>query len=161
MKNWKSLFFICLVILFLFGCGKNSEVSKKFPGIDLPLSQFNSEVAIIEDPGTQGPYKNGEMLFFIIENRSSQEYIFSNDMGVKIFQEQNGSWVTIENPVFYTEESKYLLTQDEYPAGLTLVVTPYIPDLVEPTIIRIAIQGQYAEKPGKLVGAYIDIQLNP
>ena len=157
---------ICLLLiigaLLISSCSSHIDRdAEKLPGIDVPLKTLNQKMDLLIYPGMQATHKNGEMLAFLIRNKSNETIIFNHDFGSLIFIKKDGEWKQIENKSGYPEGKNILPTFDDDPTGLVLTVLPEVGDLTAEATARILVIGHVIDRPAEQVGAYIDVQYEP
>lgn len=161
MRN-RVYLLLMLTALIIVSCSNMSEQGvKKLPGIDIPVSKMNREITMEADPGMLQVHKNGEILGFLIRNRTANTISFSQNFGVKIFKKQGADWESVEDKMGYPEGENILPTNTTDPTGLAFFVLPDLEDIDESTNVRIVIIGHITNKPTEQVGAYIDILYEP
>ncbi len=156
----KTIFLLLFMILVVQGCSSSSS-KKDLPGIDINTDKINTDFIIFEDPigGSANSHKNNEFLIIRVKNLSDSQIEFSPGY-IKLFAKVEDSWVPIDNFMKRPEIVERLPTTDEFPPGMDVTVIPWIPDMEEPTPVRIFFIGQNVGT-GEKVGAYMDIELLP
>lgn len=138
--------------------GKNDEIMS---GVDVPAKEFNQKMYLLSFPGMPETHKNGEMLAFLLKNKSNETIILNHDFGSLVFIKQGNDWKQVENKMGYPESKIILPTYANDPTGLVFIVMPNVGDLQGETTVRIIAIGNVKEKPTEQVGAYIDVQYKP
>jgi hypothetical protein len=161
--NRKIAYLLIMIgVLITNACTPNStNVAEKMPGIDIPLTEFNTKVVMLNFPDNPPAYKDGDLFIFLIKNRSADEIIFAQDYGSKVFKKQGTLWLPLENEMGYADGENFLPTNKADPTGLVFSAFPELSDLQSSAIIRIAIVGRVKNNPTEQVGAYIDVQYHP
>lgn len=150
------------IIIFCVSCSDNTKVTSfSMPGIEIPLKDMNNQIQFVNPPVLGNSYKNNNLLFLDITNRSDKSIIFSGDYGVKIFILKDGDWVPVKNNFHYGNQEEILPVKTSYPFGLPITLLPFIPELKENVTIRVVVTGHIENSPDKMIGAYIDIPLKP
>lgn len=169
MRRILSIILICFLIVVAASCSEQKVTKQPFiqkdektlPGIDIPLSNYNTAIKLIRYPGESMSIKNGDAPGLIIVNYSNDRIVFAKDFGVKIFGKRDEDWLFVENKMGYAEAEYLLETNKANPAGLTLDVLPLLPENKGPTLIRVVVVGHVEGKPSEKVGAFIDLPVNP
>jgi hypothetical protein len=131
----------------------------------IPADQINTKVVLYDEKPTMGTgqnsYKNNEDLFLFIKNSSNQRIVLPGNFGVKIYYLEDANWIQVKNRTAYPENDTLLLPDKEFNSGDVVVITPYIPNLQNPVLIRVMIAGHIQDHPDQLVGSYLDVKINP
>lgn len=152
---------ILLITILASSCSSPPANSDDWlPNMEVPEKDFNTVVEIENFSDPPRYYKSGDMLAFVVRNRTSDNIVFENDFNVKIFKRINGGWEPVENKIIYPEGDEILRDEKTYHSVLTLFVVPIMEGITEETTVRIAIIGEVEGKSEK-VGAYIDVQYLP
>jgi len=148
------------MILVVQGCSSSSS-KDDLPGIDINIDKINTDFIIFEDPigGSANSHRNNEFLIIRVKNLSDSQIEFSPGY-IKLFAKTNDGWVEIEDLLTQPKVDEWLPTTGEFPPGMDVTVIPWIPDIEEPTPVRIFFIGQNVGT-GEKVGAYMDIELLP
>lgn len=161
MRN-RVYMLLMLAALIIVSCSNMSEQDvKKLPGIDILVSSMNTEITMEPDPGMLQVHKEGEILGFLIRNRTANTISFSQNFGVKIFKKHGAVWEQVEDKMGYPEGENILPTNTTDPTGLALFVYPDLEDIKDFTDVRIVVVGHLQDKPSEQVGAYIDVRYEP
>ena len=160
-KRYICKFLIIGVFLISSCSSRIDHDAEKLPGIDVPLKILNQKIELLIYPGMQVTHKNGEMLAFLIRNKSKEAIIFNHDFGSLIFIKKDGKWKQIENKSGYPEGKNILPTFDDDPTGLVLTIMPEVGELTTEATARILVIGHVIDRPAEQVGAYIDVQYEP
>jgi hypothetical protein len=139
----------------------NQKDRESLPGIDIPLSDYNTKIKLVLYPGESTPVKNGYPAGLIIVNMSDDRLIFPPDFGVKIFEKRDEGWPLVENNMSYGEGDYLMETNRINPAGLSLDIIPFLQEIKSPVEIRIVVVGHVEGKPSEKVGAFIDLPVSP
>lgn len=160
--NKKAILLILMGFFLISSCQKlSTKGEEEMPGVDVPLKTLNQKIELLIYPGMQVTHKNGEMLAFLIRNKSKEAIIFNHDFGSLIFIKKDGKWKQIENKSGYPEGKNILPTFDDDPTGLVLTIMPEVGELTTEATARILIIGHVIDRPAEQVGAYIDVQYEP
>jgi hypothetical protein len=158
------LFLLILIVIFMTStCSSKRGESNvdELPDIDIPISNFNSQIVLEINPGLPQEHKNGDILVYIIRNRSSNPIIFEQDFGVKIFKKEGAVWKSVKNKWGYPEGENYLPTNSESRTGLGFSLMPDLEGITDVTYVRIVIIGHVKDKPSEQVGAFSDVLFSP
>lgn len=160
MKKITNCVFL-FIFLVLNSCNINSTLPEKYePPLEFLAEDINTSI-IISDPAiNNNSHKNNELLLLQLENRSEQKIIFPEGFNLEIYQKLGTKWVLIKSNLEQAQGDWILPTKKEWKVGLALDSIPYIPNLKRPTTIRVFAFGK-TENTGEIVGAYIDLPLNP
>jgi hypothetical protein len=161
MFNKKYIVLFMLLFLCVSCSAGKVSASDDLPEITIPVEKMNIAFVIKEDPPGYNSHENGKRFELVARNLSDKTIIFAEDYGLKIFVFQNQTWNLVNNKFLYTGGEKILPTAKAFPPGLVVLAYPYIPDLTEPTKIRIVVMGHDENSNTDIVGAYIDITLLP
>jgi hypothetical protein len=152
---------ILWIMLMIGSCtSDNQSPLLVAPGIDVKEKNWNTAFRLRDDPAFANTHKNGETLFLRVENLSKETIIFPDDFGVKLFITDDQEWIGVQNNVYYTGPN-YLPVKSEYPLGLVINVLPYVPNLASPRSIRVIVVGYAQDNNKEILGAYLDVPLNP
>lgn len=152
---------IILSILPLNSCDKNEQESfEKFLDLSVPISSWNTQIKLIDNPILSNTHKNGEILTLQLKNLSNATIVFPDDFGIKIIRWNGQTWANISNN-FYYSGLKRLPTENSYPLGLLVSSLPYVPNITSPVEVRILVIGHAEGNDEELLGAYFDVKLNP
>lgn len=153
----------CMLIflsLLIASCGLNNS-AKDLPGVVVPLNKMNTEFILI-DPGTGNSYRNEEMLFLGIQNKSDHSIVLPQDYGIKIFVHRGNGWEPVENIMQYPEGETQLSSAKKGPLSFTTTgIVPQIPDMKNAETIRVVMVGHSENDEKNKVGAFVDIKINP
>lgn len=151
---------LIVLSLLIASCGlKNS--SNDLPGVNVPVDNMNTEFILI-DPGTGNSYRNGEMLFLGIKNKSDHSIIFPQDYGIKIFVHQGNDWEPVENIMQYPEGETQLSSTKNDPLSFTTTgIVPMIPNMKNSETIRVVMVGHPENDEKNQEGAFVDIKISP
>ena len=162
--NKKALSIIMILIvgtISLLSCSNDGQTTYNMTLSDgTQIDNWNTSIRLIDDPMLLNSHQNGEILTLQAKNLSDAVIVFPNDFGVKILSWDGQAWIEIANNFYYSGE-KILPTNDAYPLGLLVSTLPYIPNLSSPKELRIHIIGHSESNEKELLGAYIDITINP
>jgi hypothetical protein len=160
MKNMKY-YLLCITILLLASCNTvQQDHTSTFPGIAVPIENFNTIIQLEDSPQLLNTHKNGGDLDILVNNLSDEAVIFPENYGLKLFTNENNKWVEVPNNSYNAGVSFRLPPQKEYPLGALVSVLPYIAGLETPVTIRVIVIG-HQEKSNLQVGAYLDIKIDP
>lgn len=161
--NKRIVYFLLIInVLVMNACTDQSKaIVEKLPGIDIPLTEFNTKFRLQAWSGEPQFYKAGDSLDFAIDNLSNETIYFSSDFGAKIFKKQNSGWEPVLNGMGYPEVENILFTSAVNPTGLVLSVFPDTNELNTSAIYRIVAIGHVENKPNEQIGAYIDVRYEP
>lgn len=160
----KRVIFLLIIIGFITisSCQKTSaKGDENFPGVDVPNEELNQKFELLSYPGMPEFHKNGEMLAFLVRNKSNESIIFNQDFGLLVLLKQGSNWKQVENKWGYPEGEIILPPYARDPTGLVLTVMPELGSLQEETTVRIIAIGRIKDKPDEQVGAYIDVMYEP
>lgn len=145
----------------LQGCSLSSIDKEKLPGIDVKSDKTNTNFLVFEDPvgGSANTHKNNEFLAITVKNLVESQIEFSAGF-VSLFAQTDDGWMKIDNLMNRPDTAVRLPTTKEFPPGMVVTVIPWIPDMKEPTQVRIFFEGQNVDT-GEKVGAYTDFTLLP
>jgi hypothetical protein len=159
MKN--NVVFCLVIILMISSCQDSARKTEVLPGIKLPAYIFNNQIELIPYPGMSEQHKNGEILFYSIENRSTNTIIFAEDFGVKVLIETDSGWEALEDNMKHPTGVNVLPPHFTDPLGIDIVVSPIVKDIRNSSRVRIVIVGHEKDRINVLVGAYIDVHYVP
>jgi hypothetical protein len=159
--QYLPLWLMLFVLVVLQGCSLTSAEKDRLPGIEVKPDKTNTEFIIYEDPvgGSANSHKNNEFLIVSVKNQVDTQIKFSPGF-VKLFVKTNHGWEEIDDLLMQPEVDERLPTTEEFPPGMDVSVIPWIPDLKEPTQVRIFFEGRNVDT-GDQVGAYTDFMLLP
>jgi len=161
MKRTLLLLFVLFTVLELISCSKDIKRSaNNMPDMGVQEKNWNTSIRLVDDPVLSNSYKNGDVLMLRVENISETQIIFPNDFGIKLITWNGQNWANINNNFYYTFQP-VLPTKKSFPLGLILNALPYIPDLSSALKIRIVIVGHSENNDKELLGAYLDVMINP
>jgi hypothetical protein len=154
---WLMLF----ILVVLQGCSLTSAEKDRLPGIEVKPDKTNTDFIIYEDPvvGSANTHKNNDIFAINVKNQVDSQIKFSQGF-VKLFAKTNNGWEEIEDLMKQPEIDMRLPTTEKFPGGMLVTVIPWIPDLKEPTQVRIFFEGQNVDTKEE-VGAYMDLTLLP
>jgi hypothetical protein len=158
-KNQRVNLLILLLLIVCSSCISHNY--QDFPQVELQKKAMNKVFKIEELPQFRNSHKNNDLLYLHVKNLSDKTIIFSSDSCIKLFAKIDGNWITVEDSMGYPSGNDFLLPEKNFPPGLILVPSPYIPEMLEPQIIRIIIIGHLENAEDKLVGAYLDVKILP
>ena len=115
---------------------------------------------IKDDPVLGNSFKNGQDLTLRVENLSNTPIVFLENFGLRVMTKNGQNWAEVQSN-FYNGGLQYLPTKSSYPVGLVVSALPYMPNLSSPITIRIVIIGHKENNDKDLLGAYLDVKLNP
>jgi hypothetical protein len=151
---------IFLVFIFASCTARYDRNLNGLAGITIPFSEMNKAFEIEDLPVMANSYKNGKALALVLRNLSDKTIVFPDNYSPEILLKQKQTWVKVQN-YMSTYGNEILPTQDSFPPGMEIDVTPYIQGLQEPVNIRIVMIGHNENSDMEVVGAYIDITLLP
>lgn len=159
----KRLFFLFVVASLLCGsCASKPEAASEPPmGLEVPLKDMNTGICLQNDPGLENTYKNRRLLTFWVDNCSEKVIVFPGDFGIKIYYLEDDQWKQAKNGLANPTNEIYIKPcKEQWPRQVAASI-PYIPDLKEPTKIRVVVIGHVKDRPEEKIGAYVDIELLP
>jgi hypothetical protein len=159
--KYKSIYLMFFILVALQGCSLSSTGKEKLPDIDVKPDEINTDFLVFEDPvgGSANTHKNNEFLAITVKNLVDSQIEFSPGY-IKLFAKTKNGWEEIEDLMMQPEFAERLPTTKEFPPGMIVTLIPWIPDLKEPTQVRIFFEGQNVDT-GDKVGAYTDFTLLP
>lgn len=155
-----NILFVFLIVQ-LTACVSHSGNDSKFPSVEVPQQEMNKAFQIEELPQFGNSHQNNAFLYLHVKNLSQKTIVFSRTSAVTIFTENGENWVPIINSMHYPAEIVYLPPTNKFPPGLVINTVPHISMMIESKIIRIIVIGHYENAEDELVGAYLDIKINP
>jgi hypothetical protein len=155
-----SAFFMFFLLTYLCSCTTTKSIEVYKPELLIPIEKMNSAFKIKDMAINNNSYKNGDILLLDLENLTSEAIIFPGDFNIMVYQKVGNEWIPVTNNLASPQGDWSLPTYFEWRAGLPFDLMPFIPNLENPTSIRIFAFGK-TEKTGEVVGAYIDILLCP
>jgi hypothetical protein len=155
------LWLILFILVAFQGCSSTSADKDRLPGIEVKSDNINTDFVIYEDPvvGSANTHKNDDVFAISVKNLADSQIEFSSGF-VSLFAQNDNGWFEIDNLMDRPDTSVRLPTTEKFPPGMIVPVIPWIPDLKEPTTVRIFFEGQNVDT-GEKVGAYTDFTLLP
>jgi hypothetical protein len=162
---------LLLVSLMVFsGCINKSKENSFANLMPIPINNMNHEITLslpIMEKGVYFP-KLGDTLTLALYNNSKDLVKFPSDFGIRIYQYNNndGDWTEIKNLGNYIPEgNRQVSPKGDNSFGQILISAfPDLPLTSDPIEIRVCVIGTIYHdglSTNKLVGAYIDITLQP
>lgn len=162
-----SIFFVgFLLIISVLGCNKgNTSNLDKDINRFFPFGDVNTSIKLsIVDDCPNGRLEINHSFCFDIENESQNTIRFPADSSLKLymFEEGNNSWIEIQDKVEVLDKEFVL-----YPKGgddiwnYLRYIHPELSASDIPVTIRIVLIGQVEGGDKRLVGAYLDVILQP
>lgn len=151
-----------LIIMFsLVSCGTaDKNALNDMPEIGVRAKDWNTSFKLVEDPVISNSHQNGQDLTLRVENLSDTPIVFQENFGLRVMTKDASGWRDIQNNSYNSGE-QYLPTKASYPLGLLVSVLPYVPNLASHLDIRIIIIGHAEDNDKELLGAYLDVTINP
>jgi hypothetical protein len=152
---------IAALLVLLSSCNSPNVDSNNFPSVGVPESAMNKVIQIEDLPQFGNSYKINDCLDLHIKSLSDKTIVFPSDSQILLFAETGGDWISIENGIHDSSEFHYLPPTETFPPGLVVTVCPNISNLAQPQTIRTIIIGYYKDSEEDLVGAYLDVIIEP
>jgi hypothetical protein len=151
----------CIFVILLCSCTNNTFQKEKYiPKLPIPIEKMNQSFTISNLPVFQNSLLNNDLLALDAQNIISSKIIFPGDFNALIYYKENNNWLLAENNIGSNQSDWILPTRKEFPGGLLIGLIPNIPNIKEPTLIKVVITGKI-EQTNEIVGAYLDLIIQP
>jgi hypothetical protein len=157
----KSTILKYLFVILLCSCTNNTFQKEEYiPKLPIPIEKMNQSFTISNLPVFQNSLLNNDLLALDAQNNISSNIIFPGDFNALIYYKENNNWLLAENNIGSNQNDWILPTRKELPGGLLIGLIPNIPNIKEPTLIKVVITGKI-EQTNEIVGAYLDLIIKP
>jgi hypothetical protein len=158
----RSLLYVTIILLSLFGCEKKTEMSAELLSeLGVPASEINTRLNL-SAPAGLNTQKVGDIISIIVKVTSEDQVAFAKDFGARMFVNSNQKWIEVQNFMGY-QDTKTLLSRKDGEFG-EADLSPVLPDPLKATTVRIFLVGNIF-RDGKVTdqktAGYIDINLTP
>jgi hypothetical protein len=159
-------FWLTIFLLPLSGC-KNKPVfpEELLSSLGIPESEINTRLRLTA-PDSLNTHKPEDTITLTVEVISTDQVVFPNDFGARMFISEDSKWVEVKNFMGYPPDATFLLskTADPLHRRLIVYVSPILPDSSKATTVRIFLIANIyrnGNATDEKTAGYIDFNLAP
>lgn len=158
MKLSRATF--CLLFFVITSCSMVHQTPSK-PPITFDSAYLNHQIRLIVIKGW--PLKTDSALTLLLEYDTTNEIVFPSNYNVRIFIQQEGEWVEIQDELVAGTEEPIILSSNN-PVSYDHIVGfwPQLIDLNKTYYMRVYVFGDMTTTEGiKKVAAFVDFVVKP
>jgi hypothetical protein len=159
MKNWQVL--LAGFSFVIAGCSIGFRTPSVAP-IDVDSAYLNSQIRLIAVE-QMWPLKTNDTLALLLESNTMNEIVFPGNYNLRIFYQENGTWVEILERPISRDQDQFVLEPDDPLSRYEIVgFWPQYPDPSKTYFLRVYVFGDMTTPDGvKVVGAFVDLVVTP
>lgn len=150
---------LSLLLFVIAACSAAYQIPDK-PPIDFDLDYLNRQIRLLVVD--QWPYKTNDSMAVLLEYNSSNEIEFPSNYNHRIFIEQGGEWVEIQEKPFPWPDDPIVLSPDTVTDDQIVAFWPQLNGLDKTYFMRLYVFGDMTTPDGtKEVAAFVDFVVTP
>ncbi len=155
----KKLLSFCIIIYFLTSCSKPLANSTEFLSeFGLSTNDINSDIFLVVSEISESYYQQTNLIYMQVRNNSNVPVEINLETGIKIFHNEFGKWVQIDNLMGYQEGVISLPQKEKAPMGIDIITMPDYCKLQPKELVRVVVIGRQ-EVTNKIVAASFDLTI--
>jgi hypothetical protein len=145
---------VSLLFLMTAACSAAYQRPSKSP-INFDSAYLNRQIKLLVVE--QWPYKTNDSMAVLLEYKTTNVIVFPSNYNLRIFIEQGGEWVVIQEKPFPCPEDPIVLSPDTVTNNQIVAFWPQLDDLNKTYFMRLYVFGEMTTPEGiKAVAAFVD-----
>jgi len=160
--NKQTIVLLFIVIFYSLSTSSCAD-SKLNDPIQIADEYVNRQI-LIRAPAYANKFSTKDVVILELKYNSTNEIVFPNNYGVRIFEETSNGWIEIKEKATdrVPPDDIVLSPMKEMPAVQVVMLFPDLPNLGRKYALRIYVIGQMNSNGKKIeIAAFVDIVLQP